>query len=143
MNDEEDIQKLFDAYKAAVHAKDVDAFVAMYENDVQAFDMWGRCSYVGADQWRAMADQWFSSLGGERVAVEFHQIRTAVGERVAAAHAFVTFKGFASDGKPLHSMDNRLTWVLRKAPHGAWKIVHQHTSAPIDSVTSKSSCRGR
>ena len=28
-------------------------------------------------------------------------------------------------------MNNRLTWILRKEPDGAWKIVHEHTSAPV------------
>jgi ketosteroid isomerase-like protein len=32
-------------------------------------------------------------------------------------------------------MNNRLTWVLRKDGGGAWKIVHEHTSAPIDLET--------
>jgi ketosteroid isomerase-like protein len=27
-------------------------------------------------------------------------------------------------------MNNRLTWVLRKDADGAWKIAHEHTSAP-------------
>jgi ketosteroid isomerase-like protein len=29
-------------------------------------------------------------------------------------------------------MNNRLTWVLRKDTEGAWKIGHEHTSAPAD-----------
>ena len=33
-------------------------------------------------------------------------------------------------------MQNRLTWVL-KQKDGAWKIVHEHTSAPVDFETAK------
>jgi ketosteroid isomerase-like protein len=33
-------------------------------------------------------------------------------------------------------MHNRLTWAL-KQENGAWKIVHEHTSAPVDFKTSK------
>jgi uncharacterized protein (TIGR02246 family) len=137
VKDQEQIEKLFDAYKAAIHAKDVDAFVSLYEKDLRAFDAWGRWSYDGADEWRAMADEWFRSVGSERVGVELDQIHTIVGDGVAAVHALVTFKGEGSDGNQPHSIDNRLTWVLRRADGGAWKIVHEHTSAPVDFETSK------
>ena len=33
-------------------------------------------------------------------------------------------------------MNNRLTWGLRKT-HGTWKVVHEHTSAPVDMSTGK------
>jgi ketosteroid isomerase-like protein len=31
-------------------------------------------------------------------------------------------------------MRNRLTWVLRERD-GAWKVVHEHTSVPLDFET--------
>ena len=34
-------------------------------------------------------------------------------------------------------MNNRLTWTLRRADDGSWKIVHEHTSASADFETSK------
>jgi len=46
-NVEQPIQQMFDAYKAAVFAKDVDAFVALYHEDVCVFVLWGRWSYTG------------------------------------------------------------------------------------------------
>jgi ketosteroid isomerase-like protein len=33
-------------------------------------------------------------------------------------------------------MTNRLTWALRKTG-GAWKVVHEHSSAPIDFESAK------
>jgi ketosteroid isomerase-like protein len=36
----------------------------------------------------------------------------------------------------VRSLDNRLTAILR--PHGdGWKIVHEHTSSPLDVETAK------
>ena len=40
------------------------------------------------------------------------------------------YRGLSADGEELRSMNNRLTWVLRKDANGVWKIVHEHTSAP-------------
>ena len=33
-------------------------------------------------------------------------------------------------------MQNRLTWALVRRGY-AWKIVHEHTSAPVDHATGK------
>ena len=141
MSDEEQIQKLLETYKAAVSTKDVDAFVGLFDTNVRIFDMWGRWAYAGAGEWRGVVAQWFGSLGSERVAVEFDDLHTTVGDGIAAVNAFVTFKGLSAEGKELRAMNNRLTWVLRKRPEGSWKVVHEHTSAPIDFETSKAMLR--
>jgi uncharacterized protein (TIGR02246 family) len=130
------ILRMLDAYKAAVHAKDVDAFMALFDDDVRIFDMWGRWSYDGAAAWRAMAADWFGSLGGERVAVDFDEVQTLVAGDLAVASAFVTFTGLSADGRKLRSLNNRLTWALRLQA-GTWKVVHEHTSAPVAHETGK------
>jgi ketosteroid isomerase-like protein len=106
------ISQVLTAYQAAVHAKDIDAFVALYDADVRIFDMWGQWSLNGID----------------------------AGHDVAAAHAFLTFTGLSAEGKELRSMTNRLTMVLRRTGDG-WKIVHEHTSAPIDHGSLKAILR--
>jgi ketosteroid isomerase-like protein len=59
---------------------------------------------------------------------------------VAVAHAFVTFKGLSAEGKELRTMHNRLTWALKQTGE-VWKIVHEHTSAPVNYETSKVAMR--
>jgi uncharacterized protein (TIGR02246 family) len=128
------ILQVLDDYKAAVFAKDVDSFVALYDKDVSVFDMWGVWSYNGIAAWREMAARWFGSLGAERVIVDFSDAQSIVGQDLAVVHAFVTYKAITADGVELRSMDNRLTVTLRQKDNG-WKIVHQHTSSPIDLGT--------
>ncbi len=137
MNDvEQPILQVFDAYKAAVFAKDVDAFVALYHEDVCVFDMWGRWSYTGLEAWRTMVVEWFGSLGSERVVVEVDRVQTRVTHDLAVAYAFISYTGVSAEGKALRTMHNRLTWALK--PQGsAWKIIHEHSSAPVDFETSK------
>lgn len=134
---EQGIEQVLQAYPAAVYARDVDAFVALYDDDVRVFDAWGRWSYEGAAAWRGMVTEWFGSLGDERVAVELQEVETIVGESVAVVHAFVTFSGLSAEGEELRAMDNRLTWALRRTPGGDWKVSHEHTSAPADFDTAK------
>ena len=131
------IEQLLEEYAESVRAKDVDRFVALYDDAVRVFDMWGRWSYDGVAAWREMAVEWFGSLGSEQVAVDFEAVRTFVGADVAVADAFVTFRGLSAEGDELRATHNRLTWALRKQPDGTWKVVHEHSSAPADFETGK------
>jgi ketosteroid isomerase-like protein len=130
------ITQVLNAYQAAVFAKDVDAFVALYDVDVLVYDMWGVWSYNGIAAWRGMVAGWFGSLGTERVVVDFSDAQTIVTQDLALVHAFVTYRAINTDGVDMRSLDNRLTATLRRKGDG-WKIVHQHTSAPIDHATAK------
>ena len=122
---------MLEAYAAAVRAKDVDAFVGLYEDDVRTFDLWNEWSYDGKDAFRGMVAEWFGSLGpAEEVAVEWDDVRTQAGSDVAGLSAFLTYRAVSSEGTELRSLNNRLTWVLRKGGDGTWKIAHEHTSAP-------------
>jgi len=131
-----EVGSLLEEYRDAVHAKDVDRFVAIFADDVRVFDMWGTWSHNGIDSWREMAEGWFGSLGNELVRVEFDDVQTTVGDDVAVLSAFVTFTGLSADGDELRSLNNRLTWGLRKTD-GRWKVVHEHTSAPVEMATGK------
>jgi uncharacterized protein (TIGR02246 family) len=125
------MEEMLEAYAAAVRAKDVDSFMELYADDVRTFDLWQEWTYDGKDALREMVAGWLGSLGDdEEVAVRFDDVRTQGGSDVAAVSAFTTFAAVSPDGTESRSMNNRLTWVLRKEPDGAWKIAHEHTSAP-------------
>ena len=128
--------EIVEAYRTAVLAKDVDTFVRLYDEDVCVFDMWGQWSYRGVEAWRGMVTGWFGSLGDESVAVSFEDVQASLNGDFALLHAKVTYKNISTDGRELHAMPNRLTWALRRVA-GGWKIVHEHTSAPVDFETLK------
>jgi ketosteroid isomerase-like protein len=132
----QDFDSLFNTYKSAVLDKDVGALMDIYDKDFIAFDMWGAWSYVGEGPWREVNHDWLTSLGSESVVVDFDDITITPGVDVAAATATVSYKAVSEAGEILRSMQNRLTWVARPV-NGVWKIVHQHTSAPVDSSTMK------
>jgi uncharacterized protein (TIGR02246 family) len=125
------MEEMLTAYAAAVRGKDVEAFLGLYTDDVRTFDLWSVWTYDGKNALREMVAEWFGSLpDNEVVAVKFDDVRTEAGSEVAAISAFTTFAAESPDGSELRSMNNRLTWVLRKDADGAWKIAHEHTSAP-------------
>ncbi|MCW3477956.1 nuclear transport factor 2 family protein [Neisseriaceae bacterium JH1-16] len=124
------------AYRAAVLAKDVDAFVALYDEDVRVFDMWGSWSLRGTAAWRAMTADWFGSLGDERVLVVAYEVESTVAGEMAIGHAILSYAAVDAEGRTLRSLNNRITMALRRSD-GAWKIIHEHTSAPVDHQSLK------
>src|ERR1700678_221326 len=86
-----EIEKLLHAYVAAVYAKDVNAYMALYDEHVRIFDMWEKWACEGAGEWRKSAEGWFNSLGAERVVVEADEINIQVADCLATLDGFVKF----------------------------------------------------
>jgi uncharacterized protein (TIGR02246 family) len=131
-----EIELLFETYKNAVFQKDVEAFVSIFDGQVRIFDVWTKWSSDGLTAWRGMAKGWFASLGTDRIVVTFSDILIQGTGELAAATAFVKFAAISENGEELRYLENRLTWVAQKKDSG-WKIIHEHTSSPIDFETMK------
>jgi ketosteroid isomerase-like protein len=121
-------ESFLQAYKKAVYEKDVAAFTALFAADILVFDMWGSWTIEGIAAWKKMAEHWFGSLGEERVRVDYE----AVNERGPLITAILKFTALNAAGEELRSLQNRITWVIENG-----KIVHEHTSSPIDHATMK------
>lgn len=123
------IRQVLAGYQAAVLAKDADAFVALYADDVLIYELWGNWTHDIAS-WREMAKGWFAFLGDGTCRVEADDVRITASGDMALLTAFLTYRGFDAAGAEQRSLDNRLSWVLRQ--HGGrWQVLHEHTSVPI------------
>jgi ketosteroid isomerase-like protein len=127
---------VLDRYTAAVRAKDIAAYVALYHDDMHVFDLWSDWSLRGIQAWHDLTVGWFSSLGSEYVVVGVDDTHTSVSGDLAIGHAFLTYTAFSAEGKQLRWLSNRITMALRRSGE-VWKIIHQHTSAPIDHASRK------
>lgn len=137
MNDtEKSIARVLNSYESAVFAKDVEAFMHLYDPGVRVFDAWGVWSYEGAAAWKRAIEGWFTSLGTERVKVTFEEVQTHGGRELTTVSAIVTYAGVSAQGEQLRVMQNRITWVLRTTGHNL-RIIHEHTSAPMDFTEMK------
>ncbi|MBU6299368.1 MAG: nuclear transport factor 2 family protein [Alphaproteobacteria bacterium] len=137
---ESSILQILNIYHTSVFTKNADAFLALYDQNVQVFDMWGAWSYRGIEAWRGAIADWFEKLGSERVVVDFDDVQTMETPDVAVIHTFVTYKALSAQGVELRSMSNRMTLALQKSD-GIWKIIHEHTSAPINHETLKATLK--
>jgi uncharacterized protein (TIGR02246 family) len=130
----EEIEAVAQRYVDAVRDKDEQGFLSLYDEQVTVFDLWDQWSYVGRDAWAASVAAWFGSLGDEQVQVAFRPVSCVVEGRSAAWSAIVSYSGLSAAGEVLRSMENRISWFLRRSDTG-WIIVHEHTSAPADHET--------
>jgi ketosteroid isomerase-like protein len=122
--------RICENYTRAVLDKNVDGFLGLYHPTARVFDTWGAWSFESVPARRKVIEQWFGSLGEERVGVTFDRVQTTVTSDLAALTARVVFAAISPSGAELRSMQNRLTWVLK--PDGdSWQIIHEHTSVPI------------
>lgn len=137
---EDAVARLLASYAAAVRAKDVEAFIALYNPKVRVFDAWGVWSYEGAQAWQIAVEGWFASLGTETVKVSFDDVQMAGTGELAGVSAIVTYAATSAQGAEIRAMQNRLSWLLRTSGH-VLRIVHEHTSAPIGFEDTKAILR--
>ncbi|AYC30567.1 YybH family protein [Paenisporosarcina cavernae] len=133
------VQEVLENYKAAAEAQDVEQFLTNYNEDIHLFDCWGSWECKGKENWRSSVTAWFSDLENEGVdlRVSFTDSKIDEGTDVAFARCNVTFAGHKRlDGSKLREMTNRFTFGFRKIEN-EWKIVHEHSSLPIDLETFK------
>jgi ketosteroid isomerase-like protein len=127
---EKAVARVLENYSSAVHAKDIAAFVRLYDPKVRVFDTWGVWSYDGLEAWQRAVEAWFTSLGTERVKVTFEGVQSSGTAECAIVSAIVTYAGLSAGGQQLRAMQNRMTWGLSTSGH-VLRIIHEHTSAPV------------
>ena len=122
--------RVIEAYKSAVAARDIAAFMRLYDPAVRVFDAWGVWSYEGVAAWQVAVEGWFASHPTDRLKVSFDEVRSMATPAFTSVNAIVTYAVVSPQGAPIDAMQNRLSWVLKTSGH-MLRIVHEHTSAPI------------
>lgn len=127
---EASVARVIEGYKASVAARDVSAFMRLYDPSARVFDAWGVWSYENLPAWRIAVEGWFASHPNDRFTVAFDDVRSTSNPAFASVSAVVTYAVVSARGEKLNSIHNRLTWVLKTSSHVP-RIIHEHTSAPI------------
>lgn len=125
-----------DAYRNTVLNKDVEAHLALYDEAILAFDMWGAWKLEGLELWRKMIVEWFGSLDSERVRCDFSEVQVRENADLAHLSAIIRYTAIDANHQALRSLCNRIS-VAMELRDGVWRVFHQHTSAPIDDSSMK------
>lgn len=134
--DKEQIQALMDARVRALREKEVSALMRDHAPDIVSFDVVDPLQYLGLEEARQRAEEWFSSLQAP-IALEMRDLTIAAGDEVAFCHSLNHINGKLEAGGEL-SMWVRSTVCFRKVD-GEWVVTHEHTSVPFDTETGKAS----
>ena len=127
-----EIGNFFDIYKNSAWEKDAKAMADLYSDEAILFDMWDDGYISDASKWAAVIENWLGSLGDEKVKVDFEMINIHQSGDVGFANALIQFQAIAKDDSVLRTMKNRITIGCAKFGD-SWKVMHQHTSAPVSS----------
>jgi ketosteroid isomerase-like protein len=126
------LQDFFTIYKQSAWNKDSERMIGLYDENVVIFDMWMKGYQKGLTEWSVVIKDWLGSLRDEKVNVVFEMIDVHEGDNVGFGSALITYQAISIDNAIVRSMKNRITvgFVRQKEE---WKVVHQHTSSPINS----------
>ncbi|GHN01821.1 hypothetical protein WSM22_33100 [Cytophagales bacterium WSM2-2] len=126
------IQDFFTIYKQSAWEKDTASMIGLYDDNVVIFDMWEHGYQTGLTEWSVVIKDWLGSLGEEKVNVLFEMTEIHESESVGFGNALITYQAISNGNVVVRSMKNRITLGFIKKKD-VWKVVHQHTSAPLNS----------
>ena len=127
-----EIKEFFTIYREAVWNKDAKAMTELYDKEAVIFDTWDQGYVESSSEWNKIIEDWFNSLGEEKVKVDFEMENIHESDNVGFASAVIQFRAISGEGNVLRSMKNRLTVGFSRSETG-WKVTHQHMSAPVSS----------
>jgi len=127
-----EIEDFFKIYQNAAWHKDTTAMINLYDKQAVIFDMWDTGYMTDPTAWSKIIIDWLGSLGEEKVKVEFEMVQIFQSGTVGFATALILFQAISSEDVVVRAMKNRITLGFSKVGD-EWKVVHQHTSAPISS----------
>lgn len=126
------LEDYFTIYKKAAWDKDIERMIRLYDANVLIYDMWTNGYQKGLAEWSVAIKDWLGFLGEENVNVLFEMIEIHESGNIGFGSALITYQAISSDNTILRSMRNRITIGFRKEKD-MWKVIHQHTSAPINN----------
>jgi len=133
-NDEAEIQRGIEGGVEAIRDKNIEGVMSLYAQEVVSFDIVPPLRYVGADAFRKVWEEVFSSFQGP-IGYEIHDLSITVGDDVAFTHSLNRISGTMNTGQKT-DLWLRSTACFRKI-NGKWLIVHHQNSVPVDLETGR------
>jgi len=127
--DERQIRALLQTRLAALRAKDASKFVAAFDSSIVKFDLAPPLQETGPGVLDPVGLQWWLSTWDGEPIIELAELSITVGGDVAFCHYLERIQGTRSDGAHQDTW-TRSTLGLKKIDD-AWKITHEHNSAPF------------
>ena len=129
-----EIRAWLDRWTKAFAAKDVDAIMALYADDVIAYDVVPPLQYAGKAEYRTDYLQFLSQYG-DNLKVEVRNLHVGANGDLGYAAGLELISGTLKNGQK-SELWVRFTSLFRKSG-GRWLDFHDHVSVPADIETGK------
>jgi len=129
-----EIRAWLDKWTKAFGAKDVDAIIALYADDVIAYDVVPPLQYKGKAEYRTDYLQFLSQYA-DNVKVEVRDLHIGANGDLGYAAGLELLSGTLKDGHK-SELWVRFTSLFRKSG-GRWLDFHDHVSVPADIESGK------
>lgn len=129
-----EIHGWLDRWTKAFAKQDIDAIMALYADDVVAYDVVPPLQYVGKVEYRTDYQQFLSQYEGN-LHVEVRDLHVGVTGDLAYAAGLELISGTLKNGQKSHVW-LRFTSLFRKSD-GRWLDFHDHVSVPADIESGK------
>ena len=139
-NDEAEIKRVIEGGVEAIRDKNIEGVMSLYAQEVVSFDIVPPLRYIGADAFRKVWEEVFSSFQGP-IGYEIHDLNITVGDDVAFTHSLNRISGTMNNGQKT-ALWLRWTACFRKI-NGKWLIVHHQNSVPVDLQTGRAVLDGK
>src|SRR5262249_60492915 len=128
-----EIRGWLDSWTKAFTAKDVDAIMALYADDIVAYDIVPPLQYVGKSEYRSDYQQFLSQY--DNLHVEVRDLHIGATGDFAYAAGLELISGTLNNGQK-SKVRLRFTSLVRKSG-GHWLDFHDHVSVPADIESGK------
>ncbi len=127
--DEAAIRALVDGFVKAIRAKDLHGVMSAFAPEVISFDFGPPLQHGGGDEfmkrWRELFDSYRDAID-----YEIRDLSIAADDDLAFSHSLNRISGTTKNGQ---KSDRWLRWTAGyRKTNGAWRIVHEHVSVPVD-----------
>lgn len=129
-----EIRGWLDRWTKAFAAKDVDSIMALYADDVVAYDVVPPLQYVGKAEYRTDYLQFLSQYG-DNLKVEVRDLHVGANGDLGYAAGLELISGTLKNGQK-SELWIRFTSLFRKSG-GRWLDFHDHVSVPADIESGK------
>ena len=128
------IKAKYTAWKHAFEARDLNAIMALYSPQIDAYDIVPPLQFNGSDAYRKDYESFLAQFKGP-VRVSIPHVHIEQSGPVAYAFGLEHLRGTMTDGTQV-DMWLRFTdgW---KRQNGQWLVEHEHVSVPVDMATGK------
>ena len=131
---ERDIRGWIDRWTKAFSARDADAVMELYADDVIAYDLVPPLQYRGKAEYRTDYQQFFAQYE-DNPRVEVRDLHVAVSGDLGYASGLELISGTLKRGRK-SELWVRFTSLYRKV-NGKWLDFHDHVSVPADIETGR------